>query len=39
MSFHGGSRALGEGYWECPSCGYSFTEEDVREYEDDNDEW
>ena len=39
MNFYGGDRALGEGYWECPNCNYTFTEEDVREYVDDNDEW
>lgn len=34
MTFHGGDRAYGEGYWDC-SCGYSFTEEDLDEYEVD----
>lgn len=28
MSFHGGDRPIGEGYWDCP-CGYSFTEDDL----------
>lgn len=27
MEFHGGDRPYGEGYWDCSSCDYSFTEE------------
>ena len=29
MDFNGGSLSLGDGYWECPDCGFSFTEDDL----------
>lgn len=29
MKFYGGDRAYGDGYWECSSCGYTFTESDL----------
>ena len=33
MSFHGGDRPTGEGYWDCSGCDYSFTEDDLSEFE------
>ena len=39
MVFYGGDRDYGDGYWECPDCGFSFTEEDVDEYEEPNDDY
>lgn len=34
MNFHGGDDiSIGEGYWECSSCGYSFTESDLDEFD------
>ena len=35
MKFYGGDRAYGDGYWECSSCGYSFTENDLPEIDYD----
>ena len=32
MCFHGGDLELGDGYWECPDCGYSITEDDLEPY-------
>ena len=29
MSFHGGDREYGDGYWDCPGCDYTVTEEDI----------
>lgn len=29
MDFHGGDLPIGEGYWDCPSCGFSFKENDL----------
>ena len=34
MTFHGGERELGEGYWDCDGCSYSFTEADLDKYVD-----
>ena len=33
MDFHGGDLAIGDGYWDCPGCDYSFTEDDLEDYE------
>ena len=33
MDFHGGDLAIGDGYWDCPDCDYSFTEDDLKDYE------
>lgn len=33
MTFHGGERPIGEGYWEC-ACGCTFTEDDLPEFDD-----
>lgn len=33
MNFHGGERAAGEGYWDCPGCDFSFTEDDLSEFD------
>ena len=32
MEFYGGERPYGDGYWECPDCGYSVTENDINKY-------
>lgn len=29
MTFHGGDLDYGDGYWNCDSCDYSFTEDDM----------
>lgn len=29
MNFHGGDRALGDGYWDCSGCDFTFTENDL----------
>lgn len=29
MSFHGGDRTIGNGFWDCPSCDFTFTEDDL----------
>lgn len=29
MEFHGGRRKAGNGYWDCPSCDFTFTETDL----------
>lgn len=29
MNFHGGERKLGTGYWDCPGCDFTFTEDDL----------
>lgn len=29
MNFHGGDRAPGSGYWDCPGCDFTFTEDDL----------
>lgn len=29
MNFHGGERALGCGYWDCPGCDFTFSEDDL----------
>lgn len=31
MSFHGGDRPIGEGFWDC-SCNFTFTENDLDKY-------
>lgn len=33
MDFHGGDLPIGEGYWDCPGCDFSFSEEDLKDYE------
>ena len=34
MDFYGGDDTpIGEGYWECSSCGYNFSEDDLQEYD------
>ena len=30
MNFHGGDRQMGEGYWDCSGCDFTFTEDDLR---------
>lgn len=30
MTFHGGDLTYGEGYWDCDSCDYSFTEDELQ---------
>ena len=32
MEFHGGDLDYGDGYWDCSSCGYTFTEDDLEEF-------
>lgn len=41
MDFHGDDMHLdlGDEYWECPSCGFTFGYDCVRPYVVDNDEW
>ena len=29
MEFHGGERDLDTGYWDCPGCDFTFTEDDL----------
>ena len=33
MSFHGGVRWYGEGFWDCPGCDFSFTEDDLSKFD------
>lgn len=30
MNFHGGDRVLGDGFWDCSGCDFTFTEDDIR---------
>lgn len=32
MTFHGDDRPHGEGYWDCSGCNFTFTEEDLEEF-------
>ena len=32
MTFHGGKLEYGDGYWECADCDFTFTEDDLNEY-------
>ena len=34
MTFHGGDLPLGDGYWECSRCGFSFSEDELEEHLD-----
>ncbi len=34
MTFHGGDLPLGDGYWECNNCCYSFSEDELEEHLD-----
>ncbi len=34
MSFHGDDLPIGEGYWDCDGCDFSFTEDELDEYID-----
>ena len=31
MNFHGVNLPIGDAYWDCPNCPFSFTEEDIEE--------
>ena len=33
MEFHGGELSIGEGYWDCPGCNYTFNENDLRAFD------
>lgn len=33
MQFHGGDLAIGDGYWDCPGCSFTFTENDLSEFD------
>ena len=32
MTFHGGKLEYGDGYWVCADCDFTFTEDDLNEY-------
>lgn len=34
MTFHGGELSYGNGYWDCDSCDYTFTEDEMNEHFD-----
>ena len=33
MTFHGGALEYGDGYWDCPDCDFTFTEDDLSRYD------
>ena len=35
MPFHGGTIAIGEGYWECVNCGFRVVENELNQYYSD----
>lgn len=41
MLFHGDDMnpPVGDEWWECPSCGYTFNKDDVGPFAEPNDEW